>query len=65
MRIPVLLLVVIGIVGLAIYLGWFRVSSNSTDSKANVTITVDKDKIEADRKKTQEKVKALDSSLKD
>jgi hypothetical protein len=61
MRIPVLLLVVIGIVGLVFYLGWFRVSSNSSDGKANITITVDKDKIEADKNKTQEKIKTWDA----
>lgn len=53
----VLLLLVIGVVGLGFYLGWFQFSTDHTEQKSNFSITVDKDKIEKDREKATEKVK--------
>lgn len=55
------LLVVLGlllacIVGLGFYQGWFRVSTASTDDKVNTTITIDKDKIQADEQKAKDKM---------
>jgi len=46
----VVVVVALGAVGLGFYLGWFHVESDHADGKSNVTLTVDKDKFEADKK---------------
>jgi cell division protein FtsX len=51
-------LVVVG-VGLGFYLGWFNLSSRSDKAEPNVTLSVDKAKIEADKDKVVEKAKDL------
>ena len=51
-----LLLVVALIVGLGFYRGWFRVSSDRSASESNVTVTVDKDKVQQDASDAKEKV---------
>jgi len=53
------LLLVAGVGGLGFYLGWWNIGSNSVDNKANITLTVDKDKIQQDEKKAMDKVKDL------
>ena len=53
-----LILVVAG-VGLAFYLGWFKLSSRSDRGKADVTLSFDTDKIEADRERMVNKVQTL------
>jgi hypothetical protein len=40
--------VVVG-VGLGFYLGWFNLSSSNDAGKPDVTVSVDKDKIESDK----------------
>jgi hypothetical protein len=52
----VLVLLVVGIAGLGYYRGWFQVSTGSTDGKSNATITVDRDKIQADEEKLKKQV---------
>jgi len=52
----VLILIVGGVAGLGFYLGWFRFASASADGKTNITLTVDQNKIDADKKKAEEKV---------
>jgi hypothetical protein len=52
----VLVLLVVGAVGLGFYRGWFEVSTGSTSGKANATITVDRDKIQADQEKVKKQV---------
>jgi hypothetical protein len=51
-----LLLVVAGSVGLGLYLGWCRLSTDHTDQNANLTITVDHDKIQEDREKARDRI---------
>ena len=51
-----LLLIVAIVVGLGFYRGWFRASSNSADGKADVTLTVDKDKVQSDARDAKDKV---------
>ncbi|HEY4759830.1 MAG TPA: hypothetical protein VIH42_04550 [Thermoguttaceae bacterium] len=58
----VLLLVVIA--GLGFYRGWFHLSTNSTEQKSSATITVDKDKIQADEGKVKEKVGEFEQKAK-
>ena len=58
-------LLLVGIAGLGFYQGWFRLSTNSTDQKPSATITVDKDKIQADEEKVKEKVQGLGQVVKE
>ena len=53
-----LLLVVALIVGLGFYRGWFRVSSDRSPAESNVTVTVDKDKVQRDANDAKEKVQS-------
>jgi hypothetical protein len=48
--------VVAGIATLGFSRGWFSFASAGADDKTNITLTVDKDKIQEDEKKAQEKV---------
>ncbi len=61
----VLLLLVIAVVGLGFYMGWFRLSSDQTDDKTNINITIDKDKFRKDEDKAIEKVKEVGESIKE
>lgn len=61
----VLILIVAGFLGLGFYQKWFRVASSSADDKSNVTFTVNKDKIEGDKKKVREKIHDLGQQVKD
>ena len=56
----VVVLLLVGIVGVGFYRGWFQLSTDTTDQKPSATITVDKDKIHADEQKAKEKCKASD-----
>jgi hypothetical protein len=51
----VIVLLIVGIVGLGFYRGWFLMSSNrdSEDQKVNTTFTVDEEKIQEDKEKLQ------------
>jgi hypothetical protein len=55
----VLILLVVGIACLGFYRGWFHVGSESGDGKANITLSVDKQKIKADEDKALEKLHGL------
>jgi hypothetical protein len=46
----VLVLLVAGIAGLGFYRGWFSLASDSVDAQSNITLTVDTDKIQEDKK---------------
>ena len=60
MRFLIKLVVVLAIVaGVGIYMGWFRVGSDKSSDKPNLTITVDKDKIKEDKDKAVEKAQDL------
>ena len=67
MRTLVFVVVVLlaGIAGLGFYRGWFGLSTNSTDQKPSATITVDKDKIHADKEMAKEKVQGLGQKAKE
>jgi len=51
MRSLLLILILIVIVGLSVglYRGWFNVSTSSDAATSNVRLSIDKDKIEADK----------------
>ena len=55
----VVFLLLVCVVGLGFYRGWFWLSTNSSDQKPSATITVDKDKIHADEKLAKEKVQGF------
>ncbi len=59
------LVLVVGIVGLGFYLGWFQFSTGGTDEKPNLTLTVDKDKIEKDKKKAEEELQKAGQAVKE
>ncbi len=50
----VLVLLVVGAVGFAFYEGWFHLSTDNADHKPSVTIDVDKNKFDADKKKVED-----------
>src|SRR4051794_5468436 len=47
----VAVLLVAGVAGLGFYRGWFSFASDGADAKSNVTLTVDKGKMQEDEKK--------------
>jgi hypothetical protein len=61
----VLVLIVAGIVGLGFYQGWFHIGSDKADGKSNVTLSVDTDKFQEDRKTAVAEVKDLGHQIKD
>jgi len=61
----VLVLLVAGVVGLGFYQRWFSIGSDSADGKGNITLTVDKDKFQEDRKTAQEKAQDVGHKIKD
>ncbi len=61
----VLVAIVIFVVALGFYRGWFHVSSNSADSNSNITFSADPAKIQADKKTAEEKLHNLGSHMKD
>lgn len=44
---------------LAYYRGWFRLSTESSDHEAGVTITVDRDKIRGDEERVKEPAREI------
>lgn len=55
----VLLILLVVVAGLGYYRGWFNLSSRNDQGKPNVTLSVDKDKIEADKDKVVNSVQDL------
>ena len=61
----VLVLLVAGVIGLGFYRGWFSFASDSADAKSNITLTVDQDKFQEDRKAATKSVQGLGHQAKD
>jgi hypothetical protein len=68
----VLVLLVVAVVGVGFYQGWFHVSTENADHHPNVTIGVDENKMQEDKKKVEgeiqkdkEKVEGLGQKAKD
>jgi hypothetical protein len=58
--IKLLVVLLIGLVGIGLYRGWFSLSHSNPEpegNKVNVTVSVDKGKIKADVKKVKEEIK--------
>ena len=60
-----LVLLAVVIVGVGLYRGWFEVSTQKTEDKSSVSITMDKNKIKEDEEKVKEKVQDLEHQMKD
>jgi hypothetical protein len=50
----VIVLLLAGVVALGFYRGWFHLSTDNGDQKPNVTLEVDKEKLEADEHKVKD-----------
>jgi len=61
----VLLLLVIGVVALGFYQGWFHFSTGQAGDKSSMTITVDQDKIRKDKDQAVEKTQEAGQSIKE
>lgn len=61
----VVVLLVAGMAGLGFYRGWFSFASDSAGARSNVTLTVDQDKFQEDRKAATESVQGLGRQAKD
>jgi type IV secretory pathway VirB10-like protein len=59
-----LALVIAGTIALGFYLGWFQLSSNKEGDRSNITITVDKTKIQADKDKAVDRLQDLGDKAK-
>ena len=55
----VFVLIVAVVAGLGFYRGWFHFSSGSDGSSANVTVSIDKGRIQKDKDKAVDKVQDL------
>jgi hypothetical protein len=60
-----IVLLLVGVAGLGFYQGWFHLSTNNTDQKPSVTLTMDRDKVHADEDKATEKVEGLGRNVKE
>jgi predicted negative regulator of RcsB-dependent stress response len=54
-----IVLLVVGIICVGFYQGWFHVTTHSTNQKSSATITVDQDKIRTDEGKAKEEMQAF------
>ncbi len=61
----VVVLLLVGIAGWGFYRGWFQLSTDSTDQKPSVTITVDKGKIQEDEQRAKDKVHSFGQGAKE
>lgn len=52
-------LIVLVVFGLGAYLDWFDLSSRNEEGNADVTLTLDKDKVEADKDRVVDRVDQL------
>ena len=54
-----IVLIAAGVAALGFYRGWFHLTSGSTSDQRNITLTVDKDKIENDKQAARDKTHDL------
>jgi predicted negative regulator of RcsB-dependent stress response len=60
-----IVLLLLGLVCLGFYQGWFHITTHNTDQKSSASITVDKDKIRADESKAKEKMEEFGQKAKE
>jgi hypothetical protein len=61
----VVVLLLVGIVGLGFYRGWFQLSTDTVNQRPSATITVDKDKIHADEQKAKDEMQGFRQEAKE
>ena len=61
----VVILLLVGIVAVGFYQGWFHFSTNSTVNTSSATITVDEDKIQKDEQKAKDEMQVLRQDAKE
>jgi hypothetical protein len=64
MLLVLVLIVAVG-AGLGFYMGWFHFSSGSDDTRAHITVSMDKGQIQKDKDKAVDKVQDLRQDAKD
>ena len=60
-----LVLLAVGIGGVGLYRGWFQVSTQKTDDKSTVSISMDQNKIKEDEGKVKERLQDIGHEVKD
>ena len=60
-----LALIVLVVAGVGFYRGWFDFSSRNDESEASATLSVDKDRIEADKDKVLNKAQDRENQAED
>ena len=60
-----LLLLAVGIGGVGLYRGWFQVSTQKTEDKSTVSISMDQNKIKEDEGKVKDRLQDLGHQVKD
>lgn len=61
----IVLILVVAIAVIGWYQDWYHVSTNNTDNKVNVDVTVDKNKVKEDTAKAKEKLDDLGHRVKE
>jgi hypothetical protein len=61
----VVVLLLVGIVSVGFYRGWFQVLTDNTDQRPSATVTVDKGTIHADEQKVKEKMEDFGQEAKE
>jgi Na+/H+ antiporter NhaB len=59
----IIVILVIVVVAIGFYRGWFQLSTDTQEQKTGITVTVDKKQIEADKEKAVESLKGLEHKL--
>lgn len=58
----VLGLIIVCVIGLGFYFGYFQLGWDSTDGATHITLTINQNKIQGDEKKAVEKVQGREST---
>jgi hypothetical protein len=58
-----LVVIVVGVAALGYYEGWFQASTRQSDHKADLRVTIDKDKIRDDAERAKEEVQSAGKEL--
>ena len=61
----VVFLLLVGMVAVGFYRGWFQLSTDASDQRPNATITVDKDKFRHDEQEAKDKIQGFENAAKE
>lgn len=61
----IFLLLVVVVIGVGFYLGWFHLSSDQSNGNPAYTVTVDKEKVKADEARAKKKLQELEHTVKE